>query len=340
MAEQVRVESGAGYQLLLAAASVADPRWRLVFTGAPALAGQWQRHLGRSTVTQVAGLGRFGWVHLLGWAITHRAGRDRAGLLELVESTDPAVLHGVLLGAQRRHLVELLGADAGELVRQAADGSGAARAAFRRALRSGRTNLEVHRWLWAAPSADVHARCRELIARLPDQPPERDSTAMRKVLRQRGFDEALALVAPRLHYRPTPERVVLIASDAVAPVVIEIDLPDRTVIAHPPLRPLHQPKPAARLESLGTALGDEARMGILVLLRGASRTLPELCEQLGRPRTTLLHHLALLRGAGLIELAVPAHGPNVYRLDPAGFAELASLAGKFAADASGGRQTP
>lgn len=163
---------------------------------------------------------------------------------------------------------------------------------------------------------------------------------MRKVLRQRGFDEALALVAPRLHYRPTPERVVLIASDAVAPVVIEIDLPDRTVIAHPPLRPLHQPKPAARLESLGTALGDEARMGILVLLRDASRTLPELCEQLGRPRTTLLHHLALLRGAGLIELAVPAHGPNVYRLDPAGFAELASLAGKFAADASGGRQTP
>jgi MFS family permease len=36
MAERVRLESGAGNQILLAAASVADPRWRLVFTGSGA----------------------------------------------------------------------------------------------------------------------------------------------------------------------------------------------------------------------------------------------------------------------------------------------------------------
>jgi DNA-binding transcriptional ArsR family regulator len=57
--------------------------------------------------------------------------------------------------------------------------------------------------------------------------------------------------------------------------------------------------------------------------------LPELCGALRTPRTTLLHHLALLRGAGLVDLSVTAGEPNVYRLRAEGFEQLARAATAF-----------
>ena len=68
---------------------------------------------------------------------------------------------------------------------------------------------------------------------------------------------------------------------------------------------------------------------MLQQLKGGARTLPELCEVLDAPRTTLLHHLALLRGAGLIDLTVTAGEANVYRLRPEGFEQLAQAAKAF-----------
>jgi DNA-binding transcriptional ArsR family regulator len=83
------------------------------------------------------------------------------------------------------------------------------------------------------------------------------------------------------------------------------------------------------LRDLGRALGDDTRMRMLQLFRGGARSLPELCDVLGAPRTTLLHHLALLRGAGLIDLSVTAGEANVYRLREAGFEQLAQAAKAF-----------
>jgi DNA-binding transcriptional ArsR family regulator len=50
---------------------------------------------------------------------------------------------------------------------------------------------------------------------------------------------------------------------------------------------------------------------------------------MGAPRTTLLHHLALLRGSGLVDLSVTAGEPNVYRLRVDGFERLARAASAF-----------
>jgi len=49
----------------------------------------------------------------------------------------------------------------------------------------------------------------------------------------------------------------------------------------------------------------------------------------GAPRTTLLHHLALLRGSGLVDLSVTAGEANVYRLRLEGFDQLAQAAKAF-----------
>ena len=131
-------------------------------------------------------------------------------------------------------------------------------------------------------------------------------------------------VAPGLHYGPgVLDDVVLVTASLVAPIVVELAEPDRTVIVHPPLGE------SVRLRDLGRALGDDTRMRILQLLRVDARTLPQLCELLDAPRTTLLHHLALLRGAGLVDLSVTAGEANVYRLRPDGFAQLGRVATAF-----------
>lgn len=332
MSIAVRVESGGGHQLLLAAAAVADPRWRLVFTRASVLAADWQRDRGRPFLTEVAGLGRFGWVHLAGRAVQEGAGGSRDDLLGLVRGLDAVDLKATLMGADRCQLGDALGEDARPVVTAAAGGDRAATARLRRALAGGRTSLEVHRWLWEAEPGAVRDRLLDLLVRLPDQGPGPDPGPMEKLLAAHGFEGALAAVAPRLHYRPGAlDRVVMVASEAVDPVIVEIDLPQVTVIAHPPPRATATRDPAERLRVVARAAGDDVRMAILTELRGSERTLPELVTSLGRPRTTLLHHLALLRGAGLIDVEVPPRGPNSYRLDEAGFEEFASALRSFVA---------
>jgi DNA-binding transcriptional ArsR family regulator len=60
--------------------------------------------------------------------------------------------------------------------------------------------------------------------------------------------------------------------------------------------------PPDRLVSLAKALGDERRLRILRRLSGGSYTLQELSEHFAIPKTTLLHHLVMLRAAGIVRV--------------------------------------
>jgi DNA-binding transcriptional ArsR family regulator len=68
---------------------------------------------------------------------------------------------------------------------------------------------------------------------------------------------------------------------------------------------------------------------ILTVLRQGEMTAVDLARALGVPRTTLLHHLALLRSAGLIHVAVTPGDATMYRLRPDGLSELAKAAAVF-----------
>ena len=169
---------------------------------------------------------------------------------------------------------------------------------------------QTSRWLVRASAADVRHTCLGVLDTLPG-PADRAPvlTPVRARLAEAGPERLLDEVAPGLHYGPgVLDHVVLVTSPQVAPIVVELGQPDRTVIVHPPLGE------SVRLRDLGRALGDDTRMRMLQLFKGGARSLPELCDVLGAPRTTLLHHLALLRGAGLIDLSVTAGEANVYRL--------------------------
>jgi DNA-binding transcriptional ArsR family regulator len=62
--------------------------------------------------------------------------------------------------------------------------------------------------------------------------------------------------------------------------------------------------PPEQLVQLGKALADPLRLRALRILAGGPRTLGDLAAELGVPRTTLAHHIAVLRAAGLLSHTV------------------------------------
>jgi DNA-binding transcriptional ArsR family regulator len=69
--------------------------------------------------------------------------------------------------------------------------------------------------------------------------------------------------------------------------------------------------PPARLLALTRALGDERRLRVLRALARREASLADLSAVFGLPKTTMHHHLAILREAGLIRLR---SNDNRYRL--------------------------
>jgi DNA-binding transcriptional ArsR family regulator len=73
------------------------------------------------------------------------------------------------------------------------------------------------------------------------------------------------------------------------PVADESVTPDRSV-------------PPVQLVRLYQALGDERRLRILKLLKSRSYSLQELSDEFGVAKSTMHHHLGLLRTAGLVRV--------------------------------------
>jgi DNA-binding transcriptional ArsR family regulator len=67
-------------------------------------------------------------------------------------------------------------------------------------------------------------------------------------------------------------------------------------------------EPPDRLVRLSRALGDERRLRILRRLTTGDYSLQELSEHFAIPKTTLLHHLVILRSVGIVSVAAGANG--------------------------------
>ncbi len=325
MALEVRTGSGTGFELLLAAAASADPDWRRVFTHGQA-AYDAIRGADPELPRTAARFGRFGWINLAGPLASAPPPWTRHRLARLVASTSPDDLKHVLVGGRRHQLRRRLDDDT---VRAAVGGDRSAVRRFRGTLAE--TLLNASPWLLRTDAAEVKDRCVQLLEQLPQLDTRAPSTtAIEEALSELGGARLLERVAAGIHYGPDVlGRVTLVTSLRTAPILVSVDEIDQTVILHPPLTREGTTDAAAQLRELGRALGDDTRIRILQELRAADLTLTDLCSALASPRTTLLHHLALLRSAGLIDLSVRAGEPNVYALEPRGFETLASAAQGF-----------
>ena len=325
MSLEVRTGSGTGFELLLAAAAVADADWRRVFTHGEAAYGEVRR-ADSGLVPTVRRFGRFGWINLVGLLAASPAPWTRSRLTRLVAATAPEELVVALVGGRRQQLRTRLDDDT---VRAAVSGDPAAARRLRSTV--GDTLLQVSPWLLRTEPRTVKDECVRVLETLPVLDGRAPSTAdIDRVLAEQGGERLLERVAPGIHYAPDYlEGVTLVTSVRTAPILVAVDEVGHTVILHPPLTEEGTTDAAAQLRELGRALGDDTRIRILQELRAGERTLADLCAGLGSPRTTLLHHLALLRSAGLVDLSVKAGDPNVYSLDDRGFKTLASAAQGF-----------
>lgn len=86
-----------------------------------------------------------------------------------------------------------------------------------------------------------------------------------------------------------------------ASLLLGVPVPDEHLSADPDA-------PPERLVELAKALGDERRLRILRRLTVDSYSLQELADHFAIPKTTLLHHLVILRSAGIVRVGPGASG--------------------------------
>ncbi len=331
---RVDLAAGDGYDLLVSAVAVADHDWCSVLQHGPDLRATVQAHGGAALVRDAARFGRFGWINLVGLLARGRGAGSRARLTSLLAAMPAPDLHFALAGGLRRQLTDRLD---GKRLRAALAGEAAARRDLRQALRSPGLLLDVTPWLATTRSNQVK---QVLLRTVESWPAVGDPRGTREAARQArarlaalGGPGLLRQVTPGIRYGPAVlDRVLLVSCGLVEPILISVDQADVTVIVHPPLDAHGMADAASLLGTHGAAVGDGNRVQILQELRVGPRTLVELCLALDRPRTTLLHHLALLRASGFVALTVTSGEPNVYALDRRGFDALARAARGFVLD--------
>jgi DNA-binding transcriptional ArsR family regulator len=136
---------------------------------------------------------------------------------------------------------------------------------------------------------------------------ERDAAEKRALLATEPPEHVIDAATRGWDYVPEPgiERVILVPSVVHRPFNTTADhhdtrifcyaVSDESVVAG-------ADDPPAFLVRRLKALADERRLRILRVLQRERRTLQELADEFGLPKTTIHHHLALLRAAGFIHL--------------------------------------
>jgi DNA-binding transcriptional ArsR family regulator len=336
----VEVAEGTAFEVLLGAAAIADENWRDIFANGAATFANALAEGGPGLVTQVTDVGRFGWINLVSLLTRSPQPWDLQQLIAAVRTTAATELHYITVGGERRQLVQ---ATDETTIRAALAGDGSARDRLNGAFASEQLVVRATPWLLNSASDDVKTSVLDVLstwqARLlrPSDEVAMSVTLLEHSARARvelakvGGSAFLARAAAGVRYDPPDlDRVLLISSLQVAPIIVVVDGCQQHVILHPPVGDAAPTFDATRrLLELSRAVGDKTRVKILTVLRQGEMTAVDLARALGVPRTTLLHHLALLRSAGLIHVAVTPGDATMYRLRPDGLNDLAKAAAAF-----------
>jgi DNA-binding transcriptional ArsR family regulator len=344
---EVEVEAGGAYELLIELAVLTGARYREALDGErlrwleAARAGMPERL--RGAVARVGDSSGEVWLHLLGLAMEAPLPRDGAALLAKIEATDPLEVRRHLLGAYvpawRRYVdpADLLAAAEGDRAAQArllAGGryyAGSAQAALSVLLPlSGRETrsrlLAVLRGWQEASFAARERATTELLAR--------DAAAKRALAGTVAPERLIELASGGYAYEREPEcpRVLLLPHLAARPWLLLCQHRATRVICYPLEAAAGAAQVRGRLQRLGRALGDEQRLRILAALAGGDRGLDGLAAELGLARSTVHHHLTLLRAAGLVGMRGNARS-YLYRLRREAAEEVPALLAAFLAAA-------
>jgi len=322
------VEAAAAYELLHSIVAALDTEDAETYEIGPAWVAEARARAGEELIGRLSAVG-FGEVdtfrHLVGLAYGAPAPRDVPAFLAHLRDTDPDEI--------KLHLVQFYARETRRMtppatIRAAVAGDPDAVAEFLRT-----SHPEYEPWssyLRAVLEADAAAYRDELVAVLEAWADrvwkadsltvmpilERDVATKRELQRDLPLDRFVPMATNGVEFAPRPgiDRLVLIASFLQRPLVGHVEVGDALLIIYPVADEsitAESDTPPLRLVRLSKALGDEKRLRILRSLADGEKTLMELAEAFGVAKTTMHHHMIILRAAGLVSVGV---GSKRYRL--------------------------
>jgi DNA-binding transcriptional ArsR family regulator len=160
---------------------------------------------------------------------------------------------------------------------------------------------------------------------------ERDVEAKRELQRELPLDRFITTATNGVEFAPRPgiDRVVMIPSFVNRPLVTYNEFGEVLLIVYPVADEsvsADSDAPPLRLVRLSKALGDEKRLRILRALADGEKSLMELAEMFGVPKTSMHHHMIVLRSAGLVSVGV---GQKRYRLRTETVPDVGALLGGY-----------
>ena len=256
------------------------------------------------------------WSHFLGFVYDSPQPKDVPAFLRYLESLEPLEIRLCLLGYYQRDLRKITPLD---VILQAAEGNEEAlEQFFKTALPESLVAQERIRWL---VFSDGEAMKGQLIALLWSwyeqvfhaqegqiQPIlERDIEAKEKLQATVSPEKLIELATNGLVYGPeiAVRKIVLVPSFLTRPWNEVPTYQDIKLIIYPVADESVRPDrsvPPAQLVRLYQALADERRLRILKLLKTRDYSLQEISDEFGVAKSTMHHHLGLLRTAGLVRI--------------------------------------
>jgi DNA-binding transcriptional ArsR family regulator len=281
------------------------------------------------------------WDHLFGLATEVDPRHDIGSFVKHVAGMDAAELRLELLGRRYRHMQRTVGFE--RLEAAAAGNATAQRDMLRLAWPEDSAWQTGLRELLKAPAAKTKADLvavlggleRDLARYVDTSLPALEADAAEKH-ELAGELAPLDLIKAAIDTAYTPsadvQRVALIPSFVVRPMVYYFEFTDQMLFVYP----VSDRQAAAlgigppdRLVRLAFALGDRGRLRILEVLKERGMTLKEIGEELGVPRSTLRHHMSILRIAGLVRPMQTGAGFNAYQLREEAATDLSEMVDKF-----------
>ena len=130
-------------------------------------------------------------------------------------------------------------------------------------------------------------------------------------------------------YDPPPwiASIAIVPTVAMRPFIVPVELRDTVVFVCSVADEAFDADPSAppqRLVKVAAALGDERRLRILRLLRDEPLSASEIADRMGVDRTSLHHHLGILRSAGLLAIRDEGLGGWRYALREDGLEHVGS----------------
>lgn len=159
-----------------------------------------------------------------------------------------------------------------------------------------------------------------------------DAQAKRKMTLGLPVEQVVELATNGVIYSPEPgiRKVLLVPTWIFRPWILISEYRDTKIFCYP-VEPYHvansSAEPPAHLTSLCKALADETRLRVLKLLGTGSYTLQEITDRMGLAKSTVHHHLTILRIARLI--AVIEGEEKRYRLNPDRIASISAVLAEY-----------